>query len=395
MHWTTPADIKAQVQRYWDDGRLLAASISGEPLFPLTLRLRRPDAKEMAERFGEVREWIRSLEEGSRSFGYDIEWEEVRHRQLGRNNVPAGIVVPEASDALRIVGKTRDAAAFRRLADMTLGAFPALRDWLLRRPLVLVEHADDWERMLATLAWFQAHPRSGLYLRQLDIAGVDTKFIETRRGLLSELLDRVLPPDAVEPRFRGAREFEPRYGLQAKPALVRFRLLDARLHMAGLSDLTVPVAQFAGLDLPVKRVFITENDVNGLAFPEVAEGVVIFGKGYEIDRLGEIGWLRGKSLVYWGDIDTHGFAILDRLRAAHPGARSLLMDRETLLHHRALWVEEPEDTRFRGELPRLTVEEQAVYDKLRFDRFGERIRLEQERIGYGWFERALRLCDDR
>lgn len=392
MEWTTPADIKAQLQRYWDDGRLLSAALAGEPLFPLTLRFRKPDVKAMAERFDAVRAWIRGLEEGSRasqSFGYDIEWEEIRHRQLGRNNVPASVVVPGEDDALRVIGRTREAANFRRLAEMTLAAFPALRDWVLRRPLTIVEHAGGWERILATLAWFREHPRSGLYLRQLDIQGVDTKFIEGRKGLLSELLDLILAPDALEPGFRGAKGFEQRYGLLPKPALIRFRVLDARLHVAGLSDLTVPVAQFAGLDLPVRRVFITENDVNGLAFPEVAEGVVIFGKGYDLRGLGEIEWFRGKSLFYWGDIDTHGFAILDRLRATCPAARSLLMDRETLLAHRALWVQEPEDTRFCGEPIHLTPEEQSVFDCLRFDRLGERVRLEQERIGFGWFEQAL------
>ncbi len=392
MEWTTPADIKAQLQRYWDEGRLLSAALASEPLFPLILRFRKPDAKAMAEHFDEVRGWIRRLEEGSRakqSFGYDIEWEEIRHRQLGRNNVPAGVVVPGEDDALRVIGRTREAANFRRLAEMTLAAFPALRDWVLRRPLTIVEHAGEWERILVTLAWFREHPRSGLYLRQLDIQGVDTKFIEGRKGLLSELLDLILAPDAVEPGLRGAKGFEQRYGLLPKPALIRFRVLDAQLHVAGLSDLTVPVAQFAGLDLPVRRVFITENDVNGLAFPDVAESMVIFGKGYDLRRLGEIEWFRGKSLFYWGDIDTHGFAILDHLRASCPAALSLLMDRKTLLAHRALWVQEPEDTRFCGELIRLTPEEQLVFDSLRFDRFGERVRLEQERIGFGWFEQAL------
>ena len=39
------------------------------------------------------------------------------------------------------------------------------------------------------------------------------------------------------------------------------------------------------------------------------------------------------DLVYWGDLDTHGFAILNRLRECFPHARSMLMDRATLLAH--------------------------------------------------------------
>jgi hypothetical protein len=48
---------------------------------------------------------------------------------------------------------------------------------------------------------------------------------------------------------------------------------------------------------------------------------------YAIDRLGSLPWLREKPLYYWGDIDTHGFAILSRLRRHWEHARSLLMDR--------------------------------------------------------------------
>ena len=75
--WTTPADLTREIRRLWERGRILAAQITGEPVFPLRLPLRRPDAKAMAERFDEVRAWIRALDEGSRDrrgFGYAIEW---------------------------------------------------------------------------------------------------------------------------------------------------------------------------------------------------------------------------------------------------------------------------------------------------------------------------------
>ena len=68
---------------------------------------------------------------------------------------------------------------------------PELRAWVIKRPMTIVEHASDWQRVVAVLHWFKAHPRPGIYLRQLDIGGVDTKFIETHRGLMSQLLDAV------------------------------------------------------------------------------------------------------------------------------------------------------------------------------------------------------------
>jgi hypothetical protein len=149
------------------------------------------------------------------------------------------------------------------------------------------------------------------------------------------------------------------------------------------------VAQFAALDLDVERVFITENEINGLAFPAVRSAMVIFGGGYGVDRLGQADWLRRRQIFYWGDIDTHGFAILDRLRASLPHARSVLMDGDTLHAHRTLWGAEEVDKRYLGEPARLDDAERALFQALRDDVFGERIRLEQERLSYTWASKAI------
>jgi len=153
-------------------------------------------------------------------------------------------------------------------------------DWLACRPLLALDHAAHWGEALAILDWSTAHPRPGLYLRQLDIPGVDTKFIETHRALLSELLDLVLPESAVDHTAVGARAFNERYGLRSERPLVRFRLLDPTLYLQGLSDLSLPPEQFAALRLPLRRVFITENRTNGLAFPDCPGSMVVFGLGY-------------------------------------------------------------------------------------------------------------------
>jgi hypothetical protein len=185
----------------------------------------------------------------------------------------------------------------------------------------------------------------------------------------------------------GPRNFEKRYGLASKPSQIRCRILDRRFSIHGLTDLAVPTGEFAALDLPVERVFVTENEINGLAFPNVPASLVIFGLGYGLERLGEVGWLRQRALHYWGDIDTYGFHILDRLRSIFPDAQSFLMDRETLQEHVPLWVRE--SSPYDGELRRLTCAEWALYENLRHNRLGDRVRLEQERIPFGRIERAL------
>ncbi|WP_295999067.1 DUF3322 domain-containing protein [Rugamonas sp.] len=390
--WTTPEQIRAQLQRRWDDGSLLAARLSGETVFPLSLSVRAPAAAALAAQFDEARRWIRALEEGARpavGHGYEIVWRDINHRQLGRNRLPEKIILPSAEDALRLLGRLADARRFDALAAATLAAFPSLRAWLARRPVTLLEQAAAWPRILSILRWFVAHPRPGLYLRQLDIAGVDSKFIEMRKGLLAELLDQVLPADAIDANASGVRQFEARYGLLGKPALIRFRMLDPAAYIGGMSDLAVPVAQFASLFPNVRHVFITENEVNGLAFPDASDSMVIFGGGYAVERLADIAWLSDKDVIYWGDIDTHGFAILDRLRAALPHARTMLMDSLTLLEHRTLWGCEDADKRFVGTLQRLTDEEGRLFAMLRDNELGEYVRMEQERLGYTWVTQAI------
>ncbi len=386
--WTTPRDLRDQVLSVWKRGKILAAGITGEPLFPLKLTMRRPDATALGQSFEAVRGWIRELEQSSRSgrgFGYDIEWADINHRQLGRNRMPGRISVPTESDALRLIGKERDGRRFRKLAEATAGQFPSLASWVSRKPLVLLDHAQDWPRILDVLAWFRTHPRSNLYLRQLDLPGVDTKFVEARKQLFSELLDTVLERAADPPTV--AQTFEQKYGLRAKPQVIRFRALDRRIAIAGLADIAIPAGDFAALNIAARHVFITENEVNGLAFPDFPEAIVVFGLGYSVDLLQSASWLAGTQIHYWGDIDTHGFAMLDRLRSALPAARSILMDRETLMAHRALWVRE--QTPSRATLSRLDPDEQALFDDLVNGRLGENVRLEQERVSYALLERKL------
>jgi hypothetical protein len=391
--WTTPEDLALQVRRLWDQGRILASGLTGEPLFPLALRLRRPTTRQLSDEFDSVRAWIRALEEGAKpagGLGYEIVWEEINNRRLGRNRAPSGAVVATKADALALIGKAKAAARFDVLAQAAIKAAPELGGWLARKPLTALEHAADWERILAVLAWFRTHPRCGLYLRQVDIPGIDTKFIETRKGLLAELLDLTLPPGAIDEAITGIKGFEARYGLRTKPPLVRFRILDRRQALSGLTDLTVPAEHFASLEPSARRVFVTENEVNGLAFPDMEDSLVVFGLGYGLGLLSNAAWLRSREIHYWGDIDTHGFAMLDTLRSRFPHAQSLLMDRETLDAHWNLRCEE--DSPCAGSLDLLTPAEGALYDELRFDRLGRRVRLEQERVAFGWAQRALNAC---
>jgi hypothetical protein len=56
--------------------------------------------------------------------------------------------------------------------------------------------------------------------------------------------------------------------------------------------------------------------------------------------------------------------------------------------HNLLWGVEPQPAN--RDLVRLNPEERALYDNLRQNRIGNAVRLEQERIGFGWITAALK-----
>ena len=134
-------------------------------------------------------------------------------------------------------------------------------------------------------------------------------------------------------------------------------------------------------------MLVVENEVTYLSVPVGAGELVVFGSGYTVAALGRVPWLAGCDVRYWGDLDTHGFAILSRLRAWLPQVRSLLMDRDTLLLHRDRWGLEPSPTQAR--LEHLTTAEADLYKDLVEDVFAPAVRLEQERIGWAHVESAL------
>jgi hypothetical protein len=164
------------------------------------------------------------------------------------------------------------------------------------------------------------------------------------------------------------------------------RLLDRQLYpIDAISDISLPLSHLAQWKIPCQRLFITENKVNGLSFPAMENSVVIFGLGYGINQLATIPWLSCCEIYYWGDIDTHGFSILSRLRHHYPKVRSLMMDEKTLQKHVNLCVTEPINARCTHQLQFLNTAEQQLYLKLQQNNY----RLEQERLPMHYIKQQL------
>jgi hypothetical protein len=385
--WASPAVVRDQLRRRWQRGEILASSLTQEPLFPLRLSIKGPTSAQISADFGAARDWIADWRNQK---AIPIEWRAFSHRLFGENQMPSAAMIPDAESAVRILGTRREWDIYQEMISLCRDSFPELLDWLAKRAMTALDLASDWPAILAVVAWVRDHPRSGLFLRQIDAPGVHTKLVEKHRGVISELLDRVLSENAIDASARGATGFVRRYGFRDKPERIRIRFLDSSCAVAperlGL-DLTLDATAFAVLDPAVEHVFITENEVNFLAFPDCPRSLVIFGSGYGWSALAMASWLHHRMIHYWGDIDTHGFAILDQLRASFPNVRSMLMSREVLMQHREFWTTEPNPVRH--ELSRLTSEEKSTLGFLRAHSETSAPRLEQEKLPFSLLERTL------
>ncbi|WP_280437020.1 Wadjet anti-phage system protein JetD domain-containing protein [Nocardia carnea] len=239
----------------------------------------------------------------------------------------------------------------------------------------------DTEILFTAIAWLSAHPDvSAWTARQLPVPGMHSKWLETHGGLLQTVTGRDVRAE-VRPRLAVVHltYVDPDYTASGK-----------RRHDAWTTGDTHDLAYTP------RVVLIVENRDCRLWFPHVQNTVVVEGNGKAAaSLLAEITWIRtAEHVVYWGDIDADGYAILDRLRAtmAVPTSdglpaktvHSILMEATDLHHHANHGVNrdkagcpiKPSSTR----LVHLTSAESTAYDAVATAGPAQFRRIEQEVI---------------
>lgn len=383
----SPANLKQQALKIWKRGDFHRSYLQNINYFPLQIPIKNISAKNLLANFGELQEAIYMLRQDSNKHGYAIVDKVITHRQLGEQTIPATIVFNTEAIFLSYLAKTTEFSQFKSLAQQTIQQHKLLKDWIIRYPFKIMKYVDVWLKLLKVCLYFNNNPQPNCYIRQLDIKGVDSKFIEQHKGILNELLPLILTEQDYHQDITGLNNhgFERRYGLLYDQPLIRLRILDSELAIQGLTDLTLTVDEFKLLNIDTKTVFIAENKVNGLAFPNYPKAIVIFGLGYSVNLLANAKCLHNNDLYYWGDIDTHGFAILSRLRQYYPQVQSLLMDQQTLEKFSELAVYESLGKSEQKAVSHLTDKENALYQQLQ----KSLLRLEQERISFLYLQEHL------
>jgi len=380
----TVAEIRKKAERFYPE--CLIAIVSRENVFPKVIRSDKSVSYDFMESGKQMAELI-EYSKDTKDFGYTIRYRTVNTKRHSTQDIIDEISFQSEADFLKFIRKESEAESFKRNAERILVQFPSLLEWIKKYPLKVVQYADIWEQLLSVCNYFKQNSKRNLYIRELPVK-VHTKFVESNKGILFDLLNIVLSPADINQEFGTAKYFEKRFGLKFNQSQIRVRLLDKNIsnkYLSGLTDIVITEEEFCKFSIPCNRVFILENKtnfsnlMNFLTLPQIENTIGIFGSGFMVANLKNALWLGEKDILYWGDIDTHGFKILSQIRGYFPNTKSIMMDFETLNAFKEEWDKgEPINKEY---LPNLTADEQELFKFVRADNVNT-IRLEQEKISH-------------
>jgi len=370
----SPNEIKIKAGRKYFS--FLQLMIEEEPFTQLVIRGDKSYTKSSLPEFEKEILLLISQSKEKKGFGYTLDFQKVKTKYLGTQDLPTTIYFDTDKDLLKYLGKEKEVELFKVNYEKIISGFPELKDWVIQNPSKVLQNQNEWDNILLVCGYFKVNPKPNLYVRELPI-NVHTKFIERNQNIIKDLLN-ILNSDQIK---QDDNKFERRFNLKFNEPQVRFKILDKEISnnfFSGLDDLAIPISQFEKLNLPIEKVIIVENKTTlytTLTLPNMNKSIAIFGSGYSVYNLKNVEWLKHIELLYWGDIDVQGFEILSQFRGYFPKTKSVLMDKLTF------------DKFFENDLGtitnlttklNLTLVEQKLYDILKLNNW----RLEQEKISF-------------
>lgn len=377
----SPNEIKAKGSRKYLS--FLQSIIEEKPFTQLVIRSDKNYTKSSLPEFEKEILLLISQSKEKKGFGYTLDFQRVKTKYLGTQDLPTTIYFDSEKDLMKYLGKEKEVEFFKENYKNIISSFPELKEWGIQNPARIIQNQNDWENILKVCSFFKQTPKPSLYIRELPVK-VHTKFIEKNQSIIKDLLDVLIP------EFSNLQErtFEKRFNLKFCEPQIRFKILDkeiSRNFFSGLDDIAIPVNQFENLNLPVHKVIVVENKTTlytTLTLPRMDNALAIFGSGYSVFNLKNVNWFTNIEIIYWGDIDVQGFEILSQFRGYFPHTKSMLMDKNTF------------DRFFENDLGTisnisvqliLTKSERELYNILKLNNW----RLEQEKIPFNYVTKSF------
>lgn len=235
----TPADVRALATKRFQRERLNALrealGCAVTTTWPWVVPLGRPTERDVLIDAQSVLAWRDAWVDAKVLGDFEVETDIIAWRAIGTQTVPVRVLFVNTKAIAKVAGLLPLWTQVVTRAKRFVALWPGIEEAMVREWAMLADWSDDAVLALErVLTWFVDHPKSGLYLRQLPIEGVDTKwFTEPRKKVVQRLLVAIReakvgavlgtePSEVLGPDMT----FETVCGLKPFPKLIRARLLD-------------------------------------------------------------------------------------------------------------------------------------------------------------------------
>lgn len=373
----SPAEAKAVLKRQWQSPALRELRLLGGPShWPIRLPIGRPQPRTINRSLDEVKRHVEAWREVRIG---QVLWEQVSYRSTSTPvDIPVTWLLTKPSDWVEAAADPSMRYEFQTLASLVERTANDFHPLLIRRRSLWSKTPLN-EVVQATTLALSLTPgcAQGQSLRQLSIAGIDTKFFERHSQLIKALLDVRFDGEASRvglEDFLGARRDGDHWLL----------LVDLDGSLLPFRKLRVRSSELKGAPLPGDRLLIIENESCQHHLPSAKGVLAVLGTGFDLTWT-DAAWTGQKKVAYWGDLDTWGLRFLAMTRLAIPHLVPLLMNESVFDTFSHLAVREPVAA---GTAPPqgLTDAESRLYLRLLHESRG---RLEQEFLPSAEVRRAI------
>ncbi|MCW3106597.1 MAG: hypothetical protein JWQ09_1103 [Segetibacter sp.] len=379
----SPEEIKIQALKWWKP--FLQSHLKCETFFPRTIdRIAKITSSCVREKLSELQTQLDALHNNSKQklgYGYVVNRANISFRRTGTHSLPQSITFESLNDYISFIEKEKDWDAFLNSIQLIQNSIPQLTEWVFSNPVTVIENNNIWPELLKVCKYFLKNPKPNLYIRQLPI-DIHTKFIESNESVIKSLLDFLIPEYK---RDESEKAIAKRYFLKYDEPTIRIRILDPKLKIDTLSDLRVPLNDFKTLNIKCSNIVITENKMNFLALPNLPSTIAIWsGGGFMVSYLKGVEWFQNMNVLYWGDMDAHGFLILHQVRSYFSQTESAMMNMETFNQFKGQGLTKGEIIS-QTDLKNLYEFEKEVFLFVKANNY----RLEQEKITQSFSDKVL------
>lgn len=359
-------------EKEWLNRQNLKKHLLGERSFPIKISLKAPATDELALlHLDDFRQFVDAWR--TTPFADQVIWSNKKKHSL-RQNMPTHFVIENFEQLRQVLGKKAEkeyqqwTMKINQLTQIHADLLPVL----IRNLNILAQWTEhDIAKIKVLLLQLQPNIAENLFIRELVIEGIDTKFIEQQQRILTDLLD-VIHQGALSEQGGLLKWLNCR---DLPKGWLLIRQLDADFE--GMEIQKIAANNISQLIVNAENILIIENEQSCYALPKIQNCMAIAGAGKNLSWLTDCTWLNTKKVAYWGDLDSWGLSFLNMAKAQVIHLSTLMMDQETVMQHENAMVHEA--ISYKKELAFLSADELQLFHDLTHAKYQDN-RLEQERL---------------